>query len=110
MKITHFLFVALSVLILLLACGITCAQEAMLARTPPMGWNSWNHFACQVSDTIVRAQADALVTSGMKSAGYTYILIDDCWQGTRDDAGYIRSNAKFPGYESAGRLCPRQRS
>jgi len=44
----------------------------------------------------VRAQADAIVTSGMKSVGYVYILIDDCWQGTRDAAGYIRPNAKFP--------------
>ena len=68
----------------------------MLARTPPMGWNSWNHFACDVSDAVVRAQADAMVATGMKSVGYTYILIDDCWQGTRDDAGYIRPNAKFP--------------
>jgi len=42
----------------------------MLARTPPMGWNSWNHFACEVSDAVVRAQADAIVTSGMKSVGY----------------------------------------
>jgi alpha-galactosidase len=67
----------------------------MLARTPPMGWNSWNHFACGVSDAIVRAQADAVVTTGMKSAGYLYILIDDCWQGTRDSEGHIRPNRKF---------------
>lgn len=61
-----------------------------------MGWNSWNHFACGVSDAVVRAQADAMVARGMKSVGYTYILIDDCWQGARDAAGYIRPNAKFP--------------
>jgi alpha-galactosidase len=72
------------------------AQDTVLARTPPMGWNSWNHFACEVNDAVVRAQADAMVKSGMKSAGYTYILIDDCWQGTRDAAGYIHPNAKFP--------------
>jgi alpha-galactosidase len=72
------------------------AQDAVLARTPPMGWNSWNHFACEVSDAVVRTQADAMVKSGMKSAGYTYILIDDCWQGRRDAAGYIHPNAKFP--------------
>ena len=80
----------------LLFTGITWAQDSIPARTPPMGWNSWNHFACRVSDTIVRAQTDALLASGMKSAGYTYILIDDCWQGTRDAAGHIRPNAKFP--------------
>jgi alpha-galactosidase len=72
------------------------AQDTQLARTPPMGWNSWNHFACEVSDAVVRAQADAMVRSGMKAAGYTYILIDDCWQGQRDSEGYIHPNAKFP--------------
>jgi alpha-galactosidase len=85
-----------SVLILLWWSGIAWAQDSMLAQTPPMGWNSWNHFACEVSDAVVRAQADALVSTGMKSVGYTYVLIDDCWQGTRDAAGYIRPNAKFP--------------
>src|SRR5215469_3832356 len=70
-------------------------QDSTLAQTPPMGWNSWNHFACQVSQRIVRAQADALVSIGMKSVGYLYVLIDDRWQGTRDAAGYIRPNAKF---------------
>ncbi|MGA8153726.1 MAG: glycoside hydrolase family 27 protein [Terriglobales bacterium] len=84
------------VALLLLSSGVARAQGSMLARTPPMGWNSWNHFACEVSAAVVRAQADAMVTSGMKSVGYTYILIDDCWQGTRDAAGYIRPNAKFP--------------
>jgi alpha-galactosidase len=72
------------------------AQDNQLARTPPMGWNSWNHFACEVSDAVVRAQADAMVSSGMKAVGYTYILIDDCWQGQRDAEGYIHANAKFP--------------
>jgi alpha-galactosidase len=68
----------------------------MLVSTPPMGWNSWNHFGCAIDDATVRAQADAMVSSGMKAAGYSYVLIDDCWQGSRDDAGYIRPNAKFP--------------
>src|SRR5204862_2967899 len=53
-------------------------------------------FECKVSDTIVRAQADAMVSSGMKAAGYEYVNIDDCWQGQRDGAGYIRPNSKFP--------------
>jgi alpha-galactosidase len=97
MKITYGCFcILMSVLNLLSWSGSAWAQDSMLARTPPMGWNSWNHFACEVSDAVVRAQADAIVTSGMKSVGYVYILIDDCWEGTRDAAGYIRPNARFP--------------
>jgi alpha-galactosidase len=95
MKISYYCFCIL-MSILLLLCSNAFAQDSMLARTPPMGWNSWNHFACEVSDAVIRAQADALVTGGMKSVGYTYIIIDDCWQGTRDAAGFIRPNAKFP--------------
>ncbi|MGH9351030.1 MAG: glycoside hydrolase family 27 protein [Terriglobia bacterium] len=67
-----------------------------LARTPPMGWNSWNKFAGRVADAVVRAAADAMVSSGMKAAGYTYINIDDTWQGDRDKHGNIRGNRKFP--------------
>jgi len=97
MEITRRYFpILLSFLTLFSWSGVGRGQDPMLARTPPMGWNSWNHFACDVSDAVVRAQADALVTTGMRSVGYAYILIDDCWQGTRDDAGYIRPNAKFP--------------
>src|SRR5262249_49505779 len=67
-----------------------------LAPTPPMGWNSWNHFADQVSDTIVRQTAAAMVTNGMRDAGYKYVIIDDFWEGTRDALGNIRSNSRFP--------------
>jgi len=66
------------------------------AATPPMGWNSWNHFQAKVSDAVIRAAADAMVTSGMKDAGYTYVNIDDTWEGTRDEQGVIHSNEKFP--------------
>jgi alpha-galactosidase len=67
-----------------------------LARTPPMGWNSWNKFAGKVDDQIVREMADAMVSSGMKAAGYTYINIDDTWEGQRDANGNITGNLKFP--------------
>ena len=60
-----------------------------LALTPPMGWNSWNYFGCNVSESMIQAQADAMVSSGMKDAGYQYIVIDDCWQTSRDANGYI---------------------
>src|SRR5437773_177956 len=67
-----------------------------LARTPPMGWNSWNKFRGRVNDAAVRGMADAMVKSGMKDAGYLYINIDDTWEGTRDEKGNIRANSKFP--------------
>lgn len=67
-----------------------------LARTPPMGWNSWNKFAGRVDDAAVRAMADAMVSSGMKDAGYQYINIDDTWEGSRDAQGNITTNKKFP--------------
>ncbi len=66
------------------------------APTPPMGWNSWNHFAARIDDATVRAQADAMVASGLRDAGYRYINIDDTWEGERDAAGVIHANSKFP--------------
>ena len=67
-----------------------------LARTPPMGWNSWNKFAGKVTDADVRGMADAMVTSGMKDAGYMYVNIDDTWEAGRDAQGNITTNKKFP--------------
>ncbi|PRC93398.1 glycoside hydrolase family 27 protein [Solimicrobium silvestre] len=68
-----------------------------LALTPPMGWNTWNKFACNVSEALLRQAADAMVTSGMRDAGYEYIVIDDCWQQGRDKAGNIYADpARFP--------------
>jgi alpha-galactosidase len=67
-----------------------------LAKTPPMGWNSWNHFAGQVDDATVRGIADAMVSNGMRDAGYQYVNIDDTWEGQRDARGMLRPNQKFP--------------
>jgi alpha-galactosidase len=67
-----------------------------LARTPPMGWNSWNKFAGRVDDAAVRGMADAMATNGMKEAGYQYINIDDTWEAGRDEHGNITTNKKFP--------------
>ena len=68
-----------------------------LALTPPMGWNSWNKFACNVNEQTVRDTADAMVSSGMRDAGYQYVVIDDCWHGPRDANGFITADAqKFP--------------
>jgi alpha-galactosidase len=68
-----------------------------LARTPPMGWNTWNKFGCDVSERLIEETADALVSSGMKDAGYRYLVIDDCWQVARDSAGMIVADSqRFP--------------
>jgi alpha-galactosidase len=88
--------------ILLSVAGSVClasalfGQQESLAQTPPMGWNSWNHFGCKVTAADVRAAADAIASNGMKAAGYIYVNIDDCWQGQRDQDGTIRPNEKFP--------------
>lgn len=70
--------------------------QTTLAATPPMGWNSWNHFAEKVTDADVRSAADAMVSSGMRGAGYVYVNLDDTWEGERDSAGNIHPNSKFP--------------
>jgi len=67
-----------------------------LAKTPPMGWNSWNKFRGRVDDASVRGMADAMASNGMKAAGYQYINIDDTWEGGRDAKGNIMTNKKFP--------------
>ncbi|MEV8099876.1 ricin-type beta-trefoil lectin domain protein [Kitasatospora sp. NPDC085879] len=69
------------------------------APTPPLGWNSWNSFGCGVDESKVRQAADAMVSSGMKDAGYRYVIVDDCWfDPQRDGAGNLRANpTKFPG-------------
>lgn len=74
------------------------ALDNGLARTPPMGWNSWNKFACQgLNEQVVRATADAMAANGMKDAGYQYVVIDDCWQTRRDAEGNIVADPeKFP--------------
>lgn len=73
------------------------ALENGLARTPPMGWNSWNKFGCKVSESLIREVADQMVSSGMKDAGYEYVVIDDCWQVSRDAQGNIQiDTANFP--------------
>jgi alpha-galactosidase len=82
--------------LLFMAAPLCRAQSADVAATPPMGWNSWNHFAEKVDDAIIRAQADAMVSSGMRDAGYLYINIDDTWEGERDAQGVIHANGKFP--------------
>src|SRR5580698_7714325 len=73
------------------------SPSANLALTPPMGWNSWNKFACNVSEDLIKGMADAVVKTGMKDAGYIYINIDDCWQVGRDaNANIVVDPQRFP--------------
>lgn len=87
-----FLFIGLIISIL-----CTAQKFENLALTPPMGWNSWNKFGCNVDEKMIREMADYLVSTGMKSAGYEYIVVDDCWQTSRDSLGNIQADAlRFP--------------
>jgi alpha-galactosidase len=78
----------------MLAASACLAQQ--LAQTPPMGWNSWNKFHRNITGQIVKEIADAMVSSGMKDAGYVYVNIDDTWEGQRDAQGVLQTNEKFP--------------
>jgi alpha-galactosidase len=91
-----------TLLILVLAAMISASDlaqrtEGILAPTPPMGWNSWNKFGCDVSEKLIREITDVMVSSGMQSAGYQYVNIDDCWQVSRQADGTIVADPQhFP--------------
>lgn len=91
-----------AVTIFCLSAGCASAQTGTLAATPPMGWSTWNHFHHAISDTLVRAQADAMVSSGMRDAGYVYVNIDGGWEGYRDAAGVLHPNPSFPDMKALG--------
>jgi alpha-galactosidase len=91
--------------ILSMACLVTTlvttqdarAWDTGVALTPPMGWNSWNKFGCNVSEDLIKSMADGMVASGMKDAGYQYVVIDDCWQVGRDaDGNIVPDTQRFP--------------
>lgn len=68
-----------------------------LAPTPPMGWMTWNYFGTDINENIIREIADAMVTNGMVKAGYDHLMIDDGWQGGRDNKNNMIPDAqKFP--------------
>ena len=70
----------------------------MLAKTPPMGWNSWNTFAENISEELLMETADAMVETGLRDAGYEYVVIDDCWslRERGKDGRIVADPAKFP--------------
>tara|TARA_R110002049_G_scaffold309306_1_gene520976 strand:- start:15406 stop:16644 length:1239 start_codon:yes stop_codon:yes gene_type:complete len=84
-------------LLVILQLPISAQKFEGLAQTPPMGWNSWNQFGCRVNEQLIKEMADAMASSGMKDAGYEYIVIDDCWQINRNESGEIVADPKlFP--------------
>jgi len=87
---------------IVLLAGSTNAPGAELAVTPSMGWNTWYAFGCKVTEANVEAAVDAMTSNGMKAAGYEYVNLDDCWQGTRDADGFIHSNSRFPDMKALG--------
>ena len=89
----QFILIAL----LMIPVGAQAQKFDDLAPTPPMGWNSWNKFGCNVDEELIRETAEALVSSGMREAGYEFVNIDDCWHGERDKSGRITPDPeRFP--------------
>jgi alpha-galactosidase len=87
----------------LISACFASAQGAHLAMTPPMGWNPWNHFGRNVDDKVVRETVDAMVSSGMRDAGYRYIILDGAWEGGRDPEGNLYGDAvRFPDLKALG--------
>ncbi|MEJ2299161.1 MAG: alpha-galactosidase [Woeseiaceae bacterium] len=89
--------IVLSVVGLLVGSAAHAQKMEGLAQTPPMGWNSWNHFGCNIDEQLIRETADAIVASGLRDAGFEYVNLDDCWHGERDADGFIQPDAeRFP--------------
>jgi len=81
-------------------CGCCLSLDNGLARRPPMGWNSWNHFGCNINQTIIQQTADAFVNSALIRFGYQYINLDDCWAQIRDSSNEIQPDtAAFPDFK-----------
>ncbi|KAL9660403.1 hypothetical protein QQ045_025216 [Rhodiola kirilowii] len=99
----RFRILGLLLVLLSLHVSVECvSRRSMLAnglgRTPPMGWNSWNRFACNIDEEMIRETADALVSTGLAKLGYHYVNLDDCWAEIhRDDKGrLLPKNSTFP--------------
>ncbi|WP_367139075.1 ricin-type beta-trefoil lectin domain protein [Saccharothrix sp. HUAS TT1] len=98
-RLLHLAVAVVAALGVVTAAGpVAQAAPGSPALTPPMGWNSWNSFGCGITEAQVRQAADAMVSSGMRDAGYQYVVVDDCWfDPNRDSAGNLRAHpTKFP--------------
>jgi len=74
------------------AAQVVLSLDNGLGQTPPMGWNSWNHYGCNINEELIKKAADQLVSTGLAKKGYVYVNIDDCWQKTRDENGKIQAD------------------
>ena len=96
-RLTASVVAGITVVVLVAPLPLHAQKFDGLALTPPMGWNSWNKFGCNVDEKMIRDVADAMVSTGMREAGYRYVVIDDCWHGKRDSLGFIHPNPlRFP--------------
>ena len=87
----------IAALLFCLPLALNAQKFEGLDQTPPMGWNSWNKFACNIDENLIKTIADAMVESGLRDAGYVYLNLDDCWHGERDSLGFIQADPlKFP--------------
>ena len=90
-------FIIASLFLSLLSSSVLAQKFDGLADTPPMGWNSWNKFACDINENLIKEITDAMVESGLRDAGYIYVNLDDCWHGERDSLGFIQAcPERFP--------------
>ena len=92
-RILHLLITAATALAVATVAPAAVAAPGSPALTPPLGWNSWNTFGCDITETMIRQAADAMVSSGMRDAGYQYVVVDDCWfDPQRDAQGNLRAD------------------
>ncbi|KAK5113394.1 hypothetical protein LTR62_003494 [Meristemomyces frigidus] len=83
-------------LLTLLAGGVYAVDNGM-ARTPQIGWNNWNTFACDVDESLLLETSRLLINYGLRDAGYQYVVLDDCWSTGRGEDGYVVVDTnKFP--------------
>jgi alpha-galactosidase len=96
-RLLHSAVTVLAGVAALLAAGVYQPARAAAgspALTPPLGWNSWNTFGCNINEQLIRDSAKAMVDSGMKAAGYQYVVVDDCWMAsTRDGQGNLQADS-----------------
>jgi alpha-galactosidase len=88
----------LFLLLLAISTPVLAQKFEGLAPTPPMGWNTWNTFAANINETLIKQTAEVLIATGMRDAGYNYVVLDDAWLAKERDAnGNLQADpVKFP--------------